>query len=289
MRRDPVGVATGDHAAAHTHRQLPQTMAPAVTDWHVVQPPHGSASKQPQSRAPVHPLGMGMHAGGRLQHPAQRPVMQISPAPHVLVPHAFPPPPAPAEPAPPPAPPSPRPPDPTAPPLCAPPPPRPPELEPPLAVIPPVADPAVPAAEPPPLPLAPEEPPVADASPALPSLPSFDAHAEINARATTAADRREKVVPMSASAKNEDIEVYQSFERSDGAPARLARRPRRRESKDLRPSDPALAGGIRSLAAAARDTRCDSRNSPRGALSTMTIAVVGSRCLRWGSPTWLRR
>jgi hypothetical protein len=70
--------------------QLPQTIALAVTDWHVVQAPHGSVSKQPQAGAPVHPLGIGMHSGGRLQHPAQRPVTQIWPAPHVLVPHSFP-------------------------------------------------------------------------------------------------------------------------------------------------------------------------------------------------------
>ena len=176
MRRDPFGVATGDQAAAHTQRQLPQTMALAVTPWHVAQPPHGSVVKQLQSRAPVQPLGIGMHEGGRSQHPAHRPVMQISPAPHVLVPHTLPPAPAaplaPAEPAPPPAPPSPRPPDPDAPPLCAPPsPPRPPEVEP------------------------PEEPPVADASVAwLPPLLSFDAHAEIKATATTATSREGAVL-----------------------------------------------------------------------------------------------
>ena len=169
MRRGPSGVATGDHAAAHKHWQLPHTMAPAVTPWQVVHPPHGSVVKQPQSRAPVHPLGTGMHSGGRSQHPAQRPVMQICPAPHVAVPHE--PPPAPEEPPPPPGPPSPRPPDPAAPPLVTTPPVAgPPDaLTPPVPPRPPVV--APPALAPPPVSALP--PPVATT---LPELLSDELH-----------------------------------------------------------------------------------------------------------------
>jgi hypothetical protein len=167
-----------------------------VTTWHLVQPPHGSVVKQPQSRAPVHPLGMRMHSGGRSQHPAQRPVMQISPEPQVLVPHVFPPapaaPPAPAEPAPPP--------------LCAPPPP---EGEPPLAVTPPVADPP-PEADPP----VPGAPPLAEASPTLPpALPSLEAHPGIKTTATSATDQKKGVIVMSASTKSS--EYTRSLRRRD--------------------------------------------------------------------------
>jgi hypothetical protein len=72
-----------------------------------------------------------MHAGGRLQQPAHLPVMQISPAPQVVVPHVFPTPPVPAEPPLPPAFEPANPPTPPAPPLCAPPLPWPPVLDPP--------------------------------------------------------------------------------------------------------------------------------------------------------------
>lgn len=190
--------------------------------------------KQPQPSVSLHPLGMGIHAGGRLQHPAHRPVMQSSPALQVLVPHGIPPSPAPAEPPLPPAPAPPSPPVPAVPPLCVPPPPWPAEPErppafaspdppppavpplpelppasaPPIPVFPPDAPPAPgdpPIAEPPP-PVAPELPPAADASTTLllvGPLFSFDAHAEIKATAIAGTDQEERVVLMSASAIDE--------------------------------------------------------------------------------------